>query len=112
MSKRINKPVQSIKVYERGGRTIEAGCVEIIGGFEVGATNAKAAIAIMTTEFGNARRFFVPNEQVIIETQNPYNGRSAYPTVHKLARTRSRQRRTSLPHGKSQLRRGEIKELF
>lgn len=112
MSKRINKPVASIKVYERGGRTVEAGCVEIIGGFEVGATNAKAAIAIMANEFGNARRFFVPNEQVVIEAQSQYGTLAFGNALHKLARTRSRQRRTSLPHGKSKLHRGEIKELF
>lgn len=117
MSKRINKPVTSILVYERGGRTLDSkfgtpGCVEIIGAYEVGATSAKTAIEMMTSEFGNARRFFVPNKQIKIEAQDPHNPHVFNPTIQTLARTRSRQRRTSLPHGKSELRRGEIKELF
>lgn len=117
MSKRINKPVQSILIYERGGRTLDSkfgtpGCVEIIGAYEVGATSAKAAVEMMTSEFSNSRRFFVPNEQIKIEAQDSHNSHSFSPTIKKLARTRSRQRRTSLPHGESQLHRGEIKELF
>lgn len=116
MSKRINKPVTSIVVMERGGRTLDSkfdtpGCIEIIGKYEVGATSAKAAMEIVKAEFGNARRFFVPNKQVVIAGK-PKPTHKYQATTIKFERARSRQRRTSVPHGESVLRRGEIKEIY
>ena len=118
MSKHVNKPVPSIIVYERGGKTAESGCIDIINRFEVGATTAKDALAIMSRLYGNARRFYVPNEQVKINAKPTYylygrrpNRNDIYTYVGfptKLTRTRSRQRRTSLPHGDHLIPRGTV----
>lgn len=109
MSKHTNKAVQSIIVYERGGKTADYGCVRIAHVFEVGATSAKDALAIMARIYGNARRFYVPNEQVHLNPKpGPYE-KYMYPTFQrKVTRTRSRQRRTSLPHGDHMMPRGTV----
>lgn len=103
MSKHINKPIQSIVVIERGGRVEPVGhlgsCQEAISAFEVGASNAKDAIKIVTAEFGNARRFYVPNFLVNKDSETR-------------ERMRPKQRRTNVPHGESKLKRGEIKTLY
>lgn len=105
MSKHTNKAVQSIIVYERGGKTADYGCVRVTHVFEVGATSAKDALAIMARIYGNARRFYVPNTQVHLNPEPTY----MYPTFQrKVTRTRSRQRRTSLPHGEHMMPRGTV----
>ena len=115
MSKFNNKPVDSIVVYERGGRVGPVGhmssCVEKIHCFEIGAASAKEALAILSQEFGNARRFYVPNPQVI-EKQPVGCYVPPYEKNRPHIRARSRQRRTSLVHGEHQLRRGEILQVY
>lgn len=119
MSKHTNKAVQSIIVYERGGKTADYGCVRIANVFEVGATTAKDALAIMARLYGNSRRFYVPNEQVHLNPKPKYDiatqtepsayEKYMYPTFQtKVTRTRSRQRRTSLPHGEHMMPRGTV----